>query len=29
MLHLIEETGRHAGHADATREMLDGKRTSS
>ena len=28
VLHLIEETGRHAGHADATREMLDGRRTS-
>ncbi len=24
MLHLINETARHAGHADATREMLDG-----
>jgi hypothetical protein len=24
LLHLIEETARHAGHADATREMLDG-----
>lgn len=24
MLHLIEETARHAGHADATRELLDG-----
>jgi hypothetical protein len=23
-LHLIEETARHAGHADATRELLDG-----
>jgi Protein of unknown function (DUF664) len=26
VLHLIEETAHHAGHADATREMLDGKR---
>jgi len=26
LLHLIEETAHHAGHADATREMLDGKR---
>jgi hypothetical protein len=25
LLHLIEETARHAGHADATRELLDGK----
>lgn len=25
LLHLIEETAHHAGHADATREMLDGK----
>jgi uncharacterized damage-inducible protein DinB len=24
LLHLIEETARHAGHADATRELLDG-----
>jgi len=24
LLHLINETGRHAGHADATRELLDG-----
>lgn len=24
ILHLIEETARHAGHADATRELLDG-----
>ena len=24
ILHLINETARHAGHADATREMLDG-----
>jgi uncharacterized damage-inducible protein DinB len=26
LLHLVEETAHHAGHADATREMLDGKR---
>jgi hypothetical protein len=26
LLHLIEETAHHAGHADATREMLDGSR---
>jgi Protein of unknown function (DUF664) len=25
ILHLINETARHAGHADATRELLDGK----
>jgi len=25
LVHLIEETAHHAGHADATREMLDGK----
>jgi len=24
LLHLIHETARHAGHADATRELLDG-----
>ena len=24
LLHLIEETARHWGHADATRELLDG-----
>ena len=24
VLHLVEETAHHAGHADATREMLDG-----
>jgi uncharacterized protein DUF664 len=24
LVHLINETGRHAGHADATRELLDG-----
>ncbi len=26
ILHLIEETAHHAGHTDATREMLDGAR---
>jgi hypothetical protein len=26
VLHLIEETAHHAGHADATREMLDGEK---
>jgi uncharacterized damage-inducible protein DinB len=26
LLHLINETARHAGHADATRELLDGRR---
>jgi uncharacterized damage-inducible protein DinB len=25
LLHLVEETAHHAGHADATREMLDGR----
>jgi uncharacterized damage-inducible protein DinB len=25
VLHLIEETAHHAGHADATRELLDGR----
>jgi hypothetical protein len=24
VLHLINESARHAGHADATRELLDG-----
>jgi len=24
VLHLIEETARHAGHMDITRELLDG-----
>jgi hypothetical protein len=24
LLHLINETARHAGHADAVRELLDG-----
>ena len=27
LLHLIEETAHHAGHADSTREMLDGTKT--
>lgn len=26
LLHLVEETAHHAGHADATREMLDGSK---
>jgi hypothetical protein len=26
LLHVLEETAHHAGHADATREMLDGMR---
>jgi hypothetical protein len=26
LLHLIEETARHAGHADLIRETLDGSR---
>jgi hypothetical protein len=26
LLHILEETAHHAGHADATREMLDGKK---
>jgi uncharacterized damage-inducible protein DinB len=26
LLHLIEETAHHCGHADSTREMLDGSR---
>jgi len=26
LLHLVEETAHHAGHADATREMLDGEK---
>jgi hypothetical protein len=26
LLHLVEETAHHAGHADSTREMLDGKK---
>lgn len=28
LVHLIQETARHAGHADATRELLDGTRGS-
>lgn len=28
LLHLVEETAHHAGHADSTREMLDGRRSS-
>lgn len=27
LVHLIEETAHHAGHADATREMLDGSQS--
>jgi hypothetical protein len=26
LLHVLEETAHHAGHADSTREMLDGRR---
>ena len=26
VLHLIEETAHHAGHADSTRELIDGKK---
>jgi uncharacterized protein DUF664 len=26
MLHMIEETARHAGHMDAIRELLDGQK---
>jgi hypothetical protein len=26
LLHMIEETARHAGHMDAIRELLDGKK---
>ena len=26
VIHLVEETAHHAGHADATREMLDGRK---
>ena len=26
LVHLVNETARHAGHADATRELLDGMR---
>ena len=25
LVHMIEETGRHAGHADILRELIDGK----
>jgi hypothetical protein len=25
MLHTIEETARHAGHLDASRELIDGR----
>ena len=25
LVHMIEETGRHAGHADITRELIDGQ----
>lgn len=28
VLHLLEETAHHAGHADATRELLDGRRST-
>lgn len=28
VVHLIEETARHAGHADITRQMIDGFRSS-
>ena len=27
VLHLIEETAHHAGHADSTRELVDGRKT--
>lgn len=27
-LHMIEETARHAGHADVTRQLVDGRRDS-
>jgi uncharacterized damage-inducible protein DinB len=27
LVHLIEETAHHAGHADATRELLDGRQS--
>ncbi|HVF33561.1 MAG TPA: DUF664 domain-containing protein [Acidimicrobiales bacterium] len=29
LLHLLEETAHHAGHADATRELLDGRRSTA
>jgi hypothetical protein len=25
LMHLLEETARHAGHADILREMIDGR----
>jgi len=25
LIHMVEETARHAGHMDAIRELLDGK----
>lgn len=28
LLHVLDDTAHHAGHADSTREMLDGKRMS-
>ena len=28
LLHVLDDTSHHAGHADATREMLDGRRMS-
>lgn len=28
LLHLLEETAQHAGHADATRELLDGHKST-
>ena len=28
LYHLLEETSQHAGHADATRELLDGRRST-
>jgi Protein of unknown function (DUF664) len=27
LLHLLEETAHHAGHADSTRELIDGTKT--
>ena len=29
LLHVIDDTAHHAGHADSTRELLDGRRMSS
>jgi uncharacterized damage-inducible protein DinB len=29
LIHLVEETGRHAGHADIVRELLDGTKSYS